>query len=189
VKQEVGRFQPAEVRRRQILDAVARLVVEVGLEQVSIARVAQEAGVAKGSIYLHYESRRDLFAALQADLWQKMLSTPQRIIDDGARSWVERLDLVVAHWVEFEIEHHTLYHAVFHVAETDAAEPWDQARALLRALLEGGNDGGEFDIEDIDVTVDFLLHAYAGPCYHQHESGTLVPSIQALFRRTLNADQ
>ncbi|MFI0710010.1 methyltransferase domain-containing protein [Streptomyces inhibens] len=44
-----GRFQPPDVRRRQILDAVAALLLEEGYEALTISKVAVRAGVAKGT--------------------------------------------------------------------------------------------------------------------------------------------
>ena len=62
-----ARYLPPAVRRQQILDAAARLATSDGLENTSIAKVATSAGVAKGSIYLHFRSRHELIAALQAE--------------------------------------------------------------------------------------------------------------------------
>lgn len=180
-----GRFQPPEVRQRQILDAVADLAVAHGLDQVSVARVAEAAGIAKGSIYLHYESKRELIEALQADVWQQMLSTPREIAADASSSWTERLDRVVEHWVRFEFEHRDLYHAVFHATGSESDEPWAESRALTRDLLQGGVAAGEFNLVDLEVTTDFLLHGYAGPCYHHDDVELVVSTLQALFHRTV----
>lgn len=185
-----ARYLPPEVRRRQILDAAAQLAVEDGLEHTSIAKVAETAGLAKGSIYLHFDSRQELLAALQADMWSRMVEEPQRIVADDARSWTERLDAVVAHWMQFELDHHRLYHAVFHAVATDDDEPWDAARSLLREILDGGAHAGEFDLTEMhtDVVVEFLLHAYVGPCFHHRDIETAITDVQRLFRRTVGAD-
>ena len=182
-----GRFQPPEVRQRQILEATAALAVEHGLDDVSIAQVAASAGIAKGSIYLHYASRSDLIDALQADLWRKMLDGPNRIIENSDVTWTSRLDDVVEHLVEFSMENEDLYHAVFHATATHTDEPWTESRQLIRRLLDGGSNAGEFDIADLDITTDFLLHAYAGPCYHSDDRQHVAAEVQRLFRRTVGA--
>ena len=181
------RFQPPEVRRRQILDALAGLAVTKGIDKVSIADVAAAAGIAKGSIYLHYTSRGELITALQADLWERILSEPSAIIDEAAASWAEKLDRLVAHWVAFELDHHALYHAVFHATGTASSEPQEQARELLMTVLARGTEAGEFDVVDLETTTDFLLHAYSGPCYHATDRAGLISSLQDLFRRTVAA--
>jgi len=184
-----GRFQSPEVRRRQILDAAARLAVADGLENTSIAKVAEAAGIAKGSIYLHYESRHDLLAGLQADLWRQMLERPGEIIADEELTWAVKLDAVVEHWMRFEFDRHDLYHAVFHTVATDSDEPLGEARALLGQLIAAGVAAGEFDLDglDHDVVLEFLLHGYIGPCFHHADPESAVVIVQQLFRRTVGA--
>lgn len=183
-----GRFQPPEIRQRQILDATAALAVEYGLDDVSIAQVAKSAGIAKGSIYLHYASRADLIDALQADLWHKMLDGPNRTVSNDDVTWTDRLDDVVRHLVEFSMENEDLYHAVFHATATHTDEPWTESRQLISRLLQGGSEAGEFDVVDLDVTTDFLLHAYAGPCYHSDDSEHVTTQVQRLFKRVVGVD-
>ncbi len=185
-----ARFQSPEVRRRQILDAAARLAVDDGLENTSIAKVAEAAGLAKGSIYLHFGSRTALLAGLQADVWQRMLERPNDLLADQALDWAMKLDGVVAHWMGFEFEHHGLYHAVFHTVATDREEPLVAARSLLDDLIRRGTAAGEFDLDglDVEVVVDFLIHGYVGPCFHQADRGPAVHTVQRLFRRAVGAD-
>ena len=51
-------------RANGILDAAEKLVLRRGYGKTTIDDVARAAGVAKGTIYLHWKSRDDLFAAL-----------------------------------------------------------------------------------------------------------------------------
>jgi AcrR family transcriptional regulator len=177
------------VRRRQILDAAARLAVEKGLENTSVEQVAQAAGIAKGSIYLHYKSRQDLLAGLQADLWRQILERPGQILADNDLTWAAKLDAVVEHLMRFEFDRHDLYHAVFHTVATDSDEPLGAARALLGDLVAGGAAAGEFDLHgfDRDVVLAFLLHGYIGPCFHHNDPEAAVLNVQQLFRRVIGA--
>lgn len=180
-----GRFQSPEVRRRQILDAAARLAVADGLDSTSIAQVAAAAGLAKGSIYLHFESRQELMAALQADVWERMLRHPAEIMESPDLTWTAKLDAVIEHLMRFEFEHHGLYHAVFHTVATGGDEPLTQATQLLRRLVTEGAADGEFDLEglDLEVVLQFLLHGYVGPCFHHHDPDIAVHNVQQLFHR------
>lgn len=53
-----------EERAHRILDTAAELVLRWGYDKTTIDDVARSAGVAKGTIYLHWKSREALFAAL-----------------------------------------------------------------------------------------------------------------------------
>ncbi len=60
---------PVERSRKQeradrILDAAAELILRWGSKKTTIDDIARQAGVAKGTIYLHWKTREDLFVAL-----------------------------------------------------------------------------------------------------------------------------
>ena len=184
-----ARYLPPEVRRQQILDAAARLARTDGLDETSIAKVAEVAGVAKGSIYLHFRSRQELVAALQAQVWEQMIETPRLVAADDSLSCAKRLDAVVEHWMRYESENHELYHAVFHAVATEDDEPWAAARVVLGELIAEGVAAGEFELADLDreVLVEFLLHAYVGPCYYHADADRAISDVQQLFRRAVGA--
>ena len=66
---------PAKSRR--IIDAAIQLFAERPYHEVRMEDIAARAQVAKGTLYLHYEDKEDLF---------------QGIMNDGLRSLVERLE-------------------------------------------------------------------------------------------------
>lgn len=53
-----------EARAHRILDAAATLILRWGYNKTTIEDISREAGVAKGTIYLHWKTREDLFGAL-----------------------------------------------------------------------------------------------------------------------------
>lgn len=68
------------VRRQQILDAALQLFHETSYDAVSMAGVAAQAGVAKGTLYLYFKTKEALFLALQM----------QEFVD-----WFDEIDRVV----------------------------------------------------------------------------------------------
>jgi AcrR family transcriptional regulator len=186
-----GRFQPPDVRRRQILTGVAEVLLESGYDALTISRVAERAGVAKGTVYLYFDSKQALIAALRAELWDRMLAGPARLLDDPALSWGRRLDGLVAAWIHDEIRHKELHHMLFHELGGTGFEPTAEARDLLTAIVRGGSEAGEFTVDDVELTVDFLLHAYLGPCHHAantaESESRVTAGVQALFRRVVGA--
>jgi AcrR family transcriptional regulator len=64
-----GSARPQEVSRREarasrILDAAATLILRWGYHKTTLDDVSRQAGVAKATIYLHWKTREELFAAL-----------------------------------------------------------------------------------------------------------------------------
>jgi AcrR family transcriptional regulator len=57
-----------EMREEAILDATNRLLAEKGYEAMSMDDIAAEVGIAKGSLYKHFESKETLAAAVMVRL-------------------------------------------------------------------------------------------------------------------------
>ncbi|MGW4469446.1 TetR/AcrR family transcriptional regulator [Nonomuraea sp. NPDC004354] len=51
-------------RADRILDAAAELLVQLGYRKVTIEDIAQRAGIGKGTVYLHWRTKQQLFEAL-----------------------------------------------------------------------------------------------------------------------------
>ena len=67
-------------KRDRILDAAQSLFVRYGVKRTSIDDVAREAGIAKGTVYLSFESKAALFAAIADRLCANTLADARRII-------------------------------------------------------------------------------------------------------------
>lgn len=51
-------------RETRILDAASDLIVRYGYDKTTVREIAGSAGVSKGTIYLHFDSKKELFEAL-----------------------------------------------------------------------------------------------------------------------------
>ncbi len=60
-------------RREAILAAARKVFARRGFDGTTIADLAREAGVAAGTVYLYYASKTDLFAALNARLFEVII--------------------------------------------------------------------------------------------------------------------
>jgi AcrR family transcriptional regulator len=86
--QPVARTQRAE----HILDTAAVLLVRWGFRKTTVDDVAREAGVAKGTIYLHWKDKNELFrAALMRAQEQANAEMRQRIAADPEGGLPHRL--------------------------------------------------------------------------------------------------
>lgn len=66
--------------RALLLDAAAAELSEHGLD-VSIARIAARAGVAKGTVFNHFPTKEDLVAAILADQLGVLATTAEALLD------------------------------------------------------------------------------------------------------------
>ena len=152
------RRQPADVRREQILDAAARVLVERGLAATTMAEVAEAASVAKGTVYLYFESKAELLAGLRAryfDDFAARLGEPAAgRPGPGIAARIERL---VGASYDFALANHELHHVLFHQEDTFA-----RLRTLLAELIETGQADGELEVADPALATELLLHGLHG---------------------------
>jgi len=75
----------ADTRRTaRILEAAARLYLAYGARRTSMDDIATEAGMAKGSLYLSFKSKDELFHALIENLLHQWLATARGRLTTGA---------------------------------------------------------------------------------------------------------
>jgi|GEM_PF-472227 len=71
VQERKGRER--EQRRLDILESARQAFVKYGLEQTSMDRIAQEAELAKGTLYLYFRNRDELLMALIASDFERLI--------------------------------------------------------------------------------------------------------------------
>jgi len=88
-----------EIRRAAILDAALRLFRRTSFEAITMAEVASECGIAKGTVYLYFATKEALFLALLTDQFADWFSALGAYLDAPA-------DEVSAsgHFVEWVVE-------------------------------------------------------------------------------------
>ena len=152
-----------EVRREQILDAAARVFLDRGLAEATMADVAEAAGVAKGTVYLYFDSKSALLTALRARYTSQWLAQSGRLdAPPGRGGHGRQLRAFLGEMYDFHAANQRLHHLLFHAAEISEDEPLDQARAALVRFVARGAEAGEFTVEDPELTASFLLDGLHG---------------------------
>jgi len=64
-----------QMRRNQILDAARSLLFAVGINNISISKIAKKAELGVGTIYFYFKSKEEIFAALQEEGFAILLAT------------------------------------------------------------------------------------------------------------------
>jgi AcrR family transcriptional regulator len=60
MSRKVQKRQSTSLRRKQIMEALRKLIIEYGSENVTVRRIAKEIGVSEGAIYRHFKSKREI---------------------------------------------------------------------------------------------------------------------------------
>jgi AcrR family transcriptional regulator len=63
---EIDRVQPADdsAKRRQIVEGAREVFLSRGFDAASMGDIAKAAGVSKGTLYVYFENKEELFAAI-----------------------------------------------------------------------------------------------------------------------------
>lgn len=74
-----------DAKRRLILGAARQLLVKQGFQDVALDDVARAAKVAKGTLFLYFKSKEDLFSAAFADLVDQLGAQLQAVAASGLK--------------------------------------------------------------------------------------------------------
>jgi AcrR family transcriptional regulator len=72
--EEAAPRRKAEVTRERLILAAAKVVGRVGYDKASSSRIADEAGIAAGGLYYHFENRQALLDKLLPTLGKQMVA-------------------------------------------------------------------------------------------------------------------
>jgi len=157
------RREPAAVRRKQILDAAAEAFIERGPTAATMADVADAAGVAKGTVYLYFESKAAVLTALRARYTEQWLAQSGQLNSTPGRGGhAAQLRSFLTAMYDFHAANQRLHHLLFHAAEISEDEPLEQARVTLVDFVTRGATAGEFTIDDPQQTASFMLDGLHG---------------------------
>lgn len=67
------------VKRKQIVEGARRTFLRRGFDAASMGEIAREAGVSKGTLYVYFDSKESLFAALIAESTSATAESPLEI--------------------------------------------------------------------------------------------------------------
>ncbi len=84
------------VKRQQILDGAQSVFLRMGFDAASMNDITREAGVSKGTIYVYFNSKEDLFVALCEHYRQTTFGGLLNQIEKGFRNRRELVDFGVA---------------------------------------------------------------------------------------------
>jgi AcrR family transcriptional regulator len=157
------RREPPDVRREQILDAAQATLLSNGLSATTVADVADAAGIAKGTVYLHFQSKTELLVGLRA---RHVEQFSQRLADtlsaSGRTKPMGRFDRFIDEFFDYSVTHRDLHHLLFHEAGFSEDDAFGEVKVLLRTFIEAGMDSGDFAAGDAEIVTDFLISGIHG---------------------------
>lgn len=147
--------------RQKLLDAAEAVFGEMGYERASIVEITRAAGVAQGTFYVYFPSKKAVFVELVWELNRKLrrsLRTATDALVSPDRFELERVGALT--FLQFVQEHQSLYRIVRQAEFVDEAlfrEYYRELSAGYRRGLEASMEAGEIRRFDPEALVYMLM--------------------------------
>jgi AcrR family transcriptional regulator len=185
----IKRERRKQARPGELLEAALSLFVEKGFAGTRVEEVAAQAGVSKGTLFLYYASKEDLFKAVVHETlagrfvewneeFDRFVGSTADMLRYCLNSWWERVGATQASGIT---------KLMFSEARNfpDLAAYYQEqvilpGTLLIRRILQRGVDRGEFAIPDLDYAVFSVIAPMIHLQMNQHSFGACVPAAFAI---------
>jgi AcrR family transcriptional regulator len=176
-----------EARPGELLDAALDLFVEKGFSATRVEEVAARAGVSKGTLFLYFQSKEDLFKAVVREniankfpTWQEEFLTFEGSSSDMLRyamvSWWERIGNTRASGITKLVMSEAQNFP--EIAEFYQEEVIKPGNAMIRRILERGVQSGEFRDIDLEQAVHIIVAPMIFLMMWKHSMGACAASAK-----------
>jgi AcrR family transcriptional regulator len=160
---------PKEAVKESILDATDRLLARFGYRKMTVDDIAAEAGIGKGTIYLHFSSKEEVVLSHIDRIVERLNSRLTEIARSNVTA-AERLRLMLLTRVLFRfdsIQHYTqslndLLAVLRPRLLARRAQYFESEAQIFAAVLTAGRESGELSFENEHATAHALLQATNG---------------------------
>jgi len=178
-----------EARPRELLDAALTLFVEKGFTATRAEEVAALAGVSKGTLFLYFQSKEDLFKAVIREnigslfpAWNEELDafvgSSAEMVRYAMNAWWERVGNTAASGiVKLVMSEARNFPDVAAFYQADVVVPGTQ---LLQRILQRGIQSGEFRAMDTDKAVYALIAPMIFLMMWKHSIGACAASAHMI---------
>jgi AcrR family transcriptional regulator len=155
--------QMREATRRHIIREAASEFARLGFDQANINTIAEQAGIGKGTIYLYFASKRELFLAMLRYIAQEQLQTIRAALatDGSLARRLERLFLAFVTLSKEESDSFNVYmsalYGVNRAFKDEATKLLRDYVAVIALMLEESRVRGEVQYQSAETTALMVL--------------------------------
>jgi TetR/AcrR family transcriptional regulator len=186
-EQAPKRERRKQARPGELLDAALDLFVEKGFSATRADEVAARAGVSKGTLFLYFQSKEDLFKAVVREniankfpTWQEEFLTFEGSSADMLRyaltSWWERIGKTRASGItKLVMSEAQNFPEIAAFYQEEVIQP---GNAMIRRILERGVQAGEFREMDLEQAVHIIVAPMIFLMMWKHSMGACAASAK-----------
>jgi len=157
-----------DFKRQSIQEAVIQLMCREGLDAVTMERVAQEVGIAKGTVYLHYRDKQALLDAVKDSALTPLMERLDQLFDSELDP-LRKLEAYSLRYLGYFDERRDLFRILLYEREVVRSSGQrfrgDRYRHLVdrctRVIAEGVEDGLFRDVDPGKAAAMFVEANFA----------------------------
>jgi len=186
---QAKRERRKEARPGELLDAALDLFVEKGFAATRAEEVAARAGVSKGTLFLYFPSKEELFKAVVRENisgrfqeWNQEFQSFEGSTADMVRYcmkvWWERVGATKASGItKLVISEARNFPDITAFYQQEVIKP---GQDLIRRILQRGVDRGEFQVLDMDYATSSITAPMIFLIMMKHSLGACMPADHPL---------
>ena len=190
------RTESEPVRRAQLLRAARKVFRAKGYDGASVSEIVGEAGVAQGTFYLYFPSKRDAAVSLRDGLMETMAQAVATALESRT-SFEDRLESLIAAGFKVARKNADLFRLAFIGADETHPEMHSESKehasflTAITDLFRDAVDAGEMEAMDPEIAarlaIGLLQHAMieAFVFGEGEESDRLEQGVSALLLNAL----
>lgn len=157
--------KPPEDRRLEILQAAEQLFITQGYGKTTVEHILHSVGIAKGTLYYHYQSKADILEAIVLMYVNKGVEAAESILARPSLNAHEKLKLILSaqsfdndNKKEVIQQIHRVENAELHMKSL--TETIKRIAPIIAKVIEQGVEEGIYQVDnDAQQVVEFLLVA------------------------------
>lgn len=177
-----------EARRGQLLNAAVKAFGEKGYHQTQVADIIAAAGVARGTFYLHFKSKREIFDCIMDDLFaqvrDEVRSLPREAVNEIPSQLMGNIQRVINLFLDRPVLAKLLFSASVGLDDEQDERLrhfYQQLLELIRRGLKQGQEMGFVRNGDYNILAISLLGSLKEVLY-QSILGTEPLNRSAIFQ-------
>lgn len=194
--------QEKEARKKDILEAALHLFAAKDFHEVTVDEIAERVGLSKGTLYLYFENKENLFFSIIQEKTRVLFSRLQSAIQSDA-PYLKRLENLIQSYLSF-FEEHQHYFKIIHSEKSRMDDRhrdrfkshmvksfYDYENLLQKFVMEGQIQGifRKIAPETITKALRGLLNSFTFQCIFIGSKGSLVEQTPHVLDLFLNGVQ
>lgn len=191
---KVNNLKSQKPKYMQIIDAAVITIAENGYHQSQVSKIAKQAGVADGTIYLYFKNKEDLLISLFREKMGNFISDLEEVTMGKNTASEKLLLLIENHFRRLSDDYHLAI-----VTQLELRQTNKDLRLQINSILKGylnlvdkilieGVENGEF-AEDLDIrlarqmifgTIDETVTTWVMN-EHKYDLVSLAPKVHQLL--------